>query len=73
MANLSPSQMESLRRICAAVIDSVKAAGEFGAPSGIVYAALMSQGCSFSQYNSLINGLVNAKKLRQEGDLLFAI
>lgn len=66
------NQLEAIRRIAAAIVETVKETGEQGAPSGIVYAALMSQGCTLDQYQSFISALVRTGKLRQEGDLLYA-
>ena len=37
-----------------------------------MYAALMTHGCSLSQFNSLIDGLVAAKMVRKDGNCLFA-
>lgn len=63
----------AILQICDAVVESIKAAGAMGAPSGVIYASLMQFGCNLSQYESLIGILVKAGKIRQEGDLLFAI
>jgi hypothetical protein len=49
----------------------VRAAGSLGAPGGVIYAALMGQGCTLSQFESLMAGLVRAGKLRRDGDLYF--
>jgi len=66
-------KISALKQVCDAVIDAVKSAGEFGAPSGSVYAALMGFGCKIEQYEMLIDILIKARKLRKEGHLLFAI
>ena len=42
-----------------------------GAPGGVIYAALMGQDCTLSQFKSLMVGLVRAGKLRRDGDLYF--
>lgn len=63
---------EAIRRIADAIVESVKEAGELGAPSGIVYAALNAYGMSLDTYHSFIGVLVKLGKLRQEGDLLYA-
>lgn len=65
-------QLLALRKVADAIIDTVKQAGSLGAPSGPMYAALMTQGCSLNQYQAIMGGLVRAGKLRQEGDLYFA-
>jgi hypothetical protein len=65
-------QTEAIRRIADAIVESVKEAGESGAPSGFVYAALNAQGMTLDQYYSFIGVLVKVGRLRQEGDLLYA-
>lgn len=66
-------QTEGIRRIAQAIVEAVKEAGEFGAPSGIVYAALNAQGMTLDQYQQFIAALVKLGKLRQDGDLLHAV
>lgn len=68
---LTPDQIKALRLVCDAVIDAVRAAGSLGAPGGVIYAALMGQGCTLSQFESLMSGLVRAGKLHRDGDLYF--
>ena len=55
-----------------AIQDAVKAAGSMGAPSGPVYAALMTHGCTLDQYNQIIGGMVKVGMLRKSGHLLYA-
>lgn len=66
------TQNDAIRRIAAAIVESVKEAGELGAPSGIVYAALSAHGMSLDTYYQFIGVLVKLGKLRQDGDLLYA-
>lgn len=66
-------QYQAIALVLAAVIDAVKAAGPTGAPGGILYAGLMSQGCTLNQFQGLMGMLVKMGKLRQEGDLYFAV
>jgi len=73
MTTPTEKQMQAIRAIADAITESVKEAGELGAPSGIVYAALMTYGCTLNQYQQFISALVRTGKLRQEGDLLYAI
>jgi hypothetical protein len=42
-----------------------------GAPSGVVYAALMSQGVDYQMYSTLVAGMSKLGLLRQSGNLLF--
>jgi hypothetical protein len=71
MATLTPQQRTALGLIARATIDAVQAAGPDGAPAGVLYAALMQQGCTLSQFQSLMGALVRTGKLRAEGDLYF--
>jgi hypothetical protein len=73
MAQMTDKQREALRLVVGAVLDAVKAAMPRGAPGGIIYAALMDQGCSLNQYTSLMAALVRNGKLRQDGDLYFIV
>jgi hypothetical protein len=66
-------QILAIRKVCDAIIEAVKAAGPLGAPGGHIYAALMGQGCTLQQYESLMDALVRAKKLRRDGECYFAI
>ena len=68
---LTPEQIKAIRAICDAVVYAVRAGGSLGAPGGVIYAALMGQGCTLSQFESLMSGLVRAGKLRRDGDLYF--
>lgn len=62
-------QVAALRAIMDAIIGAVRAAGPMGAPGGVIYAALMAQGCTLSQYQSLMGAMVRAGVLWREGDL----
>jgi len=64
-------QIRVLRGVCEAILDAVRAGGAMGAPGGILYAALMASGCSFSQFQSLMGGLCRAGKLRKKGECYF--
>jgi hypothetical protein len=66
---MTEAQIKLLRMIADAIIDSVKAAGPLGAPGGVIYAALMAEGCTLSQYEQIMSGLVRAGKLTRHGDL----
>ena len=65
-------QIKALQAIANAIIETVRESGPLGAPSGIMYAALMAQGCSLEQYQQIMSGLVRAGKLRQSGDCYHA-
>jgi hypothetical protein len=63
----------AVRAIADAIVEAVGVAGKAGAPSGHVYAALMSVGISYDQYCSFIRALIASGKIRQAGNLLFAV
>lgn len=65
---LSPQQASALRLIVSAVMDAVKAAGPDGVPGGVLYAALMAQGCTLSQFESLMGALVRNGSLVKSGE-----
>ena len=66
-------QRAAVLQVADAVIQAVKAAGSTGAPGGIIYAALMAQGCSLEQYEVLTRTLVNVGMLRKSGQLYYAV
>ncbi len=68
----TPQQLAAIRAAGRAIVDAVRAAGDLGAPSGVVYAALMHAGCTLSQFHGLVGGLIRGGYLDQRGDLLFA-
>ncbi len=65
---MTHEQITALRQIAAAIIEAVKAAGPLGAPGGVMYAALMAQGCTLHQFEQIMGGMVRAGKLTKRGD-----
>lgn len=61
---MNTAQARSLQQIAKAIIASC----ETFAPGGAIYAALMAQGCSLNQYQSIMSGLTGAGMLTQSGD-----
>lgn len=68
---MTSQQIAALRQIGRAIVESVRAAGETGAPGGILYAALMAQGCTLNQFEQIMAGMVRARVLTQEGHVYF--
>ena len=66
---MTQAQIQLLRMIADAVIDSVKAAGPLGAPGGVIYAALMAHGCTLGQFEQIMSALVATGKLTRDGHL----
>ena len=60
------AQLIALRRLAAAIVGMIAEVPE-GIPGGTIYAALMTHGCTFEQYEQIMGGLVNAKLVRKVG------
>lgn len=63
-------QVQAIRFICDAIVESVAVAGSMGAPGGVLYAALMGS-LSFDQFEGFMSGLVMVGRLRKQGELYF--
>lgn len=68
---MSETQLNAIRAACEIILDAVKAAGSLGAPGGIIYAGLMSAGCTLEQYECLMSGLVRVGRLRKAGECYY--
>lgn len=63
--------LKAIAVIATAIEEAVKEAGPMGAPSGVIYAAVMATGISLDMYNAIIKAMINEKKITQKGYLLF--
>lgn len=61
-----------LALILDAIVESIAAAGAHGAPGGVLYSALMAQGCTLDQFQQLMTLLLAQKRITQSGSLYFA-
>ncbi len=61
-------QATALKAIANAIIESVQESGPLGAPGGILYAALMAQGCSLHQFEQIMAGLVRGGYPSKSGE-----
>lgn len=61
-------EIRSAQLIGLAVLDAIIEAGERGAPSGVLYAALMARGCTLNQFQSLMRPLVIRGFVTESGD-----
>lgn len=61
---MTPQQVKALQSVAKAIIESCKTF----APGGVIYAALMAQGCTLNQFEQIMGQLVNAGMLTQDGD-----
>ncbi|MFC5550327.1 hypothetical protein [Massilia aerilata] len=66
MSHMTPTQIRAVATISLGVIEAVEAAGEQGAPAGVLYAAMQAQGASFNQFMSLMGTLVRPGYLTLE-------
>lgn len=55
---MTPDQIKVAQTVGLALLDTIAEQGSLGAPSGPMYAALMHKGCTLTQYNSIIGGLL---------------
>jgi hypothetical protein len=61
---MTPQQVKALQSVAKAIIESCKTF----APGGVIYAALMAQGCTLNQFNQIMGQLVSAGMLSKNGD-----
>ena len=66
------NQVEAMAALCSTLVEAVRDMGPMGAPSGPMYAALMSY-MTLDQYQTLMAGLVSAGKLKQVGHVYYAV
>jgi hypothetical protein len=62
--------MLALKAIADAFVEAVAAAGDTGAPAGVMFAAC-SRWVTLAQFEQVLAGLVVAKKLRKDGHRYF--
>jgi len=65
---MTKEQVVAVQRVALAVLESIEEAGPLGAPSGILYAALMGQGCTLTTYQQLMDPMVTRGFLILEQD-----
>jgi predicted transcriptional regulator len=65
---MNKDQLVAVQRVALAVLESIDEAGPLGAPSGILYAALMAQGCTLDTYRKIMDPLVRKGFLVLEHD-----
>jgi hypothetical protein len=64
---MTAQQIRLIRMVADAIISTVRETGPAGAPGGVIYAALMAQGCTLAQFETIMNGLVRAGQLTRDG------
>lgn len=61
-------QIAAVQRIGLAVLETIAESGSTGAPGGVIYAALQAQGATYSQFESLMSGMVKTGMVTLEDD-----
>jgi hypothetical protein len=65
---MTQTHIQALRAIAASIQEAIEVAGPNGAPGGILYAALMSAGCSLNQFQQIMSGLERAGYVARDGE-----
>lgn len=68
MSRYTPMQIYALATVTLAVIESVEAGGDKGAPAGVLYAAMQAQNATFTQFMGLMSTLVTPGYLTLENN-----
>lgn len=63
---------ELMLKALQALVDAVKEGGDFGAPGGVMYAALMGS-LTLQQFETMMRVLVSQGFLRKQGDLYYFV
>jgi hypothetical protein len=70
--SLTPEQGRVFTELCNIIVETVKETGSVGAPSGIMYAAVMNVGMRLEQYELIMAALVKDGRLRKRGHVYYA-
>lgn len=65
---MTAQQAKAMREVARAILSAIIAGGTLGAPGGVLYAALMTAGCTFDQFNSIMRALNSTRMVEQHGD-----
>lgn len=65
---MNNEQIRTIQRIGLAVLETIQEAGELGAPGGVLYATLMTQGCTLNQFQTLMAPLERQGYVAHEAD-----
>jgi hypothetical protein len=65
------AQLIAIKALCEAIVSAVDVGGAEGATGGILYAALMQQGCTLDQFSGIMAGMVGAGILCKVGERYF--
>lgn len=65
---MTPEQIRAAQIVGKALLDTIAESAPLGAPSGPMYAALMTQGCTLSQYQSITQSMLRNELVTAEND-----
>ena len=66
------ARLAAMQAALTAVIETVREAGDTGAPAGILYAAFMAKGMSLANFEAMMGALVTMRKLTKRGHVYFS-
>lgn len=67
---LTPEQVRAIKALADIIEDTARDSMPIGAPSGVIYAALMGAGVSLQVYQSILSTMVAAGRVTVENDLV---
>ena len=70
--DMTNAQQAALLQVVSAVYDAITSAGPDGAPAGLIYAALMEQGCTMEQYQEIEGLMIRTGLVSKKFDRLIA-
>ena len=65
--------MSALTEVMEAIIETVEAVADHGAPGGTLYAVLMQAGIDYDMYCNIMAIMVAKGMIRREGELYFPV
>ena len=66
----TPTELRAMLSVIHGVLDAAHAGGTMGAPAGIMYAAMMAQGCTLDQFHQITSATQSAGLITRDGDLI---
>lgn len=62
--------VRAIKEVTLAVLETIQEAQADGAPEGVLFAALQTQGCSLNQFQSLLQPLQDRGFIQRDGHIL---
>ena len=67
------SEAKAFLAICKAILETIREAGNNGAPASYLFTALQTQGCTVAQFDRLMQLLEEAGAVRQQYHTYYAV